>query len=298
MHTTLGYGDAPVTHLPRSPISDMSEIARDRRSPRQHSAACLATALLMSVTACASSGSGSPATDATSEVVWRSLAEGRPTPLAGAARVSVSGVEFLGSYSWASTAVSPDVGVAELVSTGLLRRQDVAFVERRRFAAAAAAQRAGVRPRPGAPPVGVSQSADYGLTAVWIATGSGQASVEVRLATMQSGAIAGATRVAVAQDADPVALARAIVGGLLEVLEDLDRLPVWDDPVAVQPLASRGTPPEAIAKFLEGLAAEEKWDWEGARRGYQAAALPNFQEAAAALARTARLRLGGTLAES
>ena len=54
----------------------------------------------------------------------------------------------------------------------------------------------------------------------------------------------------------------------------------------------------ALQSFLRGLAAEESWDWEGARRGYQAAASdPGFFEAPAALARAARLRLGGTLGE-
>jgi hypothetical protein len=48
---------------------------------------------------------------------------------------------------------------------------------------------------------------------------------------------------------------------------------------------------------MAGLEAEERWDWEGARRGYQAAlaAAPGFLEAEAALARAARLRNGGTL---
>ena len=54
-----------------------------------------------------------------------------------------------------------------------------------------------------------------------------------------------------------------------------------------------------VERFLRGLAAEELWNWEGARRSYEAAtASPGFLEAEAALARTARLRTGGTLGES
>ena len=51
--------------------------------------------------------------------------------------------------------------------------------------------------------------------------------------------------------------------------------------------------------FFEDSQQRELWNWEEARRGYQAAAAdPAFYEATAALGRTARLRLGGTLAES
>jgi len=48
------------------------------------------------------------------------------------------------------------------------------------------------------------------------------------------------------------------------------------------------------------LASEEAWNWEGARVGYQeAGALESaFFEADVALARTARLRMGGTLGSS
>lgn len=93
---------------------------------------------------------------------------------------------------------------------------------------------------------------------------------------------------------------------LLELLAARGRLPAWNDPVG----ADRGSganadgpsrvSTEALRHFLRGLAAEDTWDWEGARRGYQQAltADPDFHEARTALARAARLRLGGTLAES
>lgn len=251
--------------------------------------------------ACAGSGRVGPAADVATDDEWRALRVARPTPLPDAARVTVLGMEFLGSFPWtAPSTVRADLGVAELAVAGLLRRRDVHFVERRRFSAAAEAARRGVRLAPGAPPPGVSQSAEFATTAVWIPLGTGQAAVEVRLVTMETGAIAGATRVLIADDADPVTLARAVVDGVLDVLGDLDRLPSWDDPLRLLDGASRQRVSAAsLRSFLSGLASEEIWDWEGARRGYQAAAAdPAFHEASTTLARTARLRLGGTLAES
>jgi hypothetical protein len=256
-------------------------------------------AFTVATAGCAGAGSGTSGSATASDAEWRALSAPRPTPLAGAARVAVADVEFLGAYPWRGPGtVTASLGVAELVVTGLLRRRDVQFVERRRFAAAAEAERRGVtRPR-GAPAAGVSPSADYATTAVWIPLGSDQTAVEVRLAGLETGRIAGATRVTVPSDVDPVTLARAIVQGVVDVLEEIDQLPNWTDPTsdgqAIAPVSE-----EALSHFLRGLAAEEIWDWEGARRGYQAAAADrSFHEAATALARTARLRLGGTLAES
>jgi hypothetical protein len=250
--------------------------------------------------ACASVGSAGPLGTAT-DAEWRALSRPRPPALSGAARVSISQVEFLGRFPWNTpAAVAPALGVEELVVAGLLRRRDVRFIERRRFAAAVEAIRNGVRPAPGAPPPGISESADFITTAVWIPVGSGQASVEVRLSTLETGAVAGATRLVLSDDADPVMLARTIVNGVLQVLDDLDRLPVWDDGAGRTGTArERRVSTDALASFFAGLASEESWDWEGARRGYQTAARDaTFHEASTALARAARLRLGGTLGES
>jgi hypothetical protein len=266
------------------------------RRPTAPTRASFAIALTCLVAGCGGGRAGSPGAPAASEAEWRSLSVPRPVPLSGAARVAVADVEFLGAYPWRGPGtVTASLGVAELVVTGLLRRRDVHFVERRRFSAAAEAERRGAaRPR-GAPAAGVSQSADYTTTAVWISLGPDQTAVEVRLATLESGSIAGATRVPVPTDADPVTLARAIVRGVVEVLDDLERLPMWADPRPDPASVSE----EALSHFVRALAAEEMWNWEAARRGYQAAAAdPAFHEAATALARTARLRLGGTLAES
>ena len=250
--------------------------------------------------ACAGTTAAGPSRVAT-ETEWRALAPPRPALLDGAPRVSVSEVEFLGAYPWtAGGTVSAALGVEELVVTNLLRRRDVRFVDRRRFSAAADAERRGVARARGQPPAGVSTSAEFAVTAVWITLGPGQESVEVRLAGMSTGDVVGATRVSVAEGTRPVALSRAIVQGILTVLNELDRLPNWEDPLAsANDGDADSVSDEALRDFLRGLAAEELWNWEEARRGYQAAAAdPAFYEATAALARSARLRLGGTLAES
>jgi hypothetical protein len=99
---------------------------------------------------------------------------------------------------------------------------------------------------------------------------------------------------------DAVRLGRQIVAGALGLLDELGRRPAWRDPLGdANSLATRGVPTGALEHFLTGLAAEERWRWEEARRGYQSALeVAPFYEAEVALARTARLRLGGTLAES
>ena len=170
--------------------------------------------------------------------------------------------------------------------------------ERRRFTAVAAAERAGARPR-GTPPAGVSPGAEFIAAAAWLPLVPGQSSVELRLAT-PSGAIVGSARVALRDENDPVTIARSIVTALLAALDDVDRLPAWEDPIAgaSRTITGSDVSDTALQSFLRGLAAEESWDWDGARRGYQAAARdPSFFEAPAALARAARLRLGGTLGE-
>ncbi|MGD8873452.1 MAG: hypothetical protein PVJ80_17900, partial [Gemmatimonadota bacterium] len=217
-------------------------------------------------------------------------------------RVSFAGVEFASRPPWTPSApVTTRLGLSELVVAGLLRRSDVELVERRRFAAAAEAERAG-RPRsPNAPPVGVSPGAELTATAVWVPLGAGRASIEVRLSDAGTGAVRGARRLSLPADADMVGASRAIVATILASLREMDRLPEWTDPVPLAaPSTYRGSgiPDEAVQRFLRGLAAEEQWNWEAARRSYEAATTPGFVEAETALARTARLRTGGTLGES
>jgi len=253
---------------------------------------------------CAAGGGGAgPSTAAprASEAEWASLATPRPEPLTGAPRVSVGEIGVLGTPSWSTSPVETGLGMSELIAAGLLRRRDVHFVERRRFAAAAEAERTGaVRPQ-GAPAAGTSPGAQYVLSATWAALGLDSAYVDLRLADAQSGGVVATWRGATAPDADPVAVARRVVAGALSALDGLGARPSWQDPeAAAAPPVYRasGVSASAVSSFFEGLAAEETWSWERARMGYQAALSeggPSFVEAAAALSRTARLRNGGTL---
>jgi hypothetical protein len=213
--------------------------------------------------------------------------------------VGVARIELAGTVPWPAGTVTPQLGISELVVTGLLTRRDVRFVERRRLEVAARVEREGSRP-PGQPPAGVSPVADYLMSAVWAQLGDGASSVEVRLVQPGSGAVAASARQAIPAGADAVTVARGVVEGTLAALDRLSVRPSGDapPPPANDPAGS-GVSPDALEHFLRGLAAEERWQWEAARRGYQSAlAASDFPEAGAALARTARLRLGGTIAES
>lgn len=264
----------------------------------------LASLAAVGLAAC-TGGGGTPAPSpaTASEAQWRQLATPRPIPIQGAPRIALSGVELTSSPPWSLTSPVPvGLGVTELVAAGLLRRADVRFVERRRFAAAADAERAGRARPPAAPPVGTSEGAELVATVVVAALNSQQTSIEVRLADAATGAVRASTRRLVPRDADPVALARQAVTGVLVAASTLGGLPSWDDPspnAAPSTYAASGIPTVAVESFLAGLAAEETWAWERARIAYQAAAATGgFVEAEAALARTARLRNGGTLGES
>jgi hypothetical protein len=244
-----------------------------------------------------------PSAPTLSEADWRSLATPRPTPLPGAARVALTQLELLGDPGWPRAApVSASLGLTELVAAGLLRRGDVRFVERRRFAAAVDSERGGGARPAGAPAAGISPGAELSVLLTWIPLGPGEASLELRVSEMATGRVAETRRVSVPDDPDPVGLARAAVAAILATLDEMGRLPAWDDPVgdaAPAAYAASSVPTASVGDFLTGLAAEERWRWEAARVAYQSAArAPGFFEADVALARTARLRLGGTLGES
>jgi hypothetical protein len=268
-------------------------------------AACvsaLAGTILLGGCASARGGAASGSPPATEEE-WRALAAPRPAPAPGAPRIALSGVQLLAEPAWsAGSSVPVALGVAELVAAGLLRRADVRFVERRRFSSAVEAERAG-RPRPpGAPVAGVSEGAELVATVVVAPVTAEQWTVEVRLSDAATGEVRSSVRALVPPRPEPVALARQGVRGILGALDQLGRLPAWTDPApAAAPAAytPSGVPEGALRDFLAGLAAEESWAWERARASYRsAAASVGFVEAGAALARTARLRLGGTLGES
>ena len=253
-------------------------------------------------------GGSGPGTDASpapvDEDVWAALLEPRPEPMQGAPRLTVGEISLAEASPWgADAAVPAALGVRELVSAGLLRRRDVHFVERRRFAAAAERERRGL-PRPeGAPPVGVSPGAEFVLTGSWVAP-MGPGTLELRLVDTETGESVDGWRVALSEEPDPAALARVAVGSALARLDSLAGLPAWDDPIPAAALESpqaTGVPAAAFEAFLEGVAAEDRYDWESARRAYQRAARLGgeaFFEPDVALARVARLRAGGSLAGS
>ncbi|MFP3947976.1 MAG: hypothetical protein ACLFWG_04540 [Longimicrobiales bacterium] len=257
------------------------------------------------VAACAGPGGGpetggSPA----DEAVWGSLERERPSPLPGAPRIAVSGIVPLGS----DLGDDVTVGLQELVSLGLMRRRDVQFVERRRFGPAAELERRGVERAPEAPPVGTSPGAEMVLSGTWAPVAPDTAYLDLRLADAETGRVISSWRTATPRGTDPTSLARTAVGGLLAELDEMGRKPAWNDPLSSSDLPVAPTSygnaeigPAATAAFLRGLAAEDRHDWESARLGYQRAlqeADGPFFEAEEALARTARLRAGGSLGES
>lgn len=264
----------------------------------------------LTLAACSGGGGGGATAGAVapgeaSEAEWRTLATPRTTPADGAVRVSVGDFELVADTPWnMRSAVPLDLGISELVAAGLLRRGDVHFVERRRFAAAADAERRGQTRPDAAPAAGVSPGPEFVLSGAWSSVGLSDAYLDLRLTDPESGRTVTAWRTVTPADADPIALARSVVGSLLESLEEMDRLPPWSDPVpgvVGDGYQNSGISLGAMEAFLDGLAAEESWAWEAARRGYQTAldrGGDSFVEAAAALARTARLRNGGTLGAS
>lgn len=259
----------------------------------------LAAALPLVVAGCAGAGAGS-----TPESVWRSYLEPRPEPLPGATRLSVGEFQLVPDGQWAvGTALTAAEGLQELVGTGLLRRRDVHFVERRRFSRAVEREQRGL-PRPaGAPPIGRSPGAELILFGTWIPAGADSAALSLRLTEAETGVIRRSWSVGTPRDADAVSLARAATGSLLAVLDSLGRRPRWDDPVEPGHTASRtfrraGVPPEAVEAYFRGADAEDRYDWEGALREYRTAldlAGQGFWEPGVALARVARLRAGESL---
>jgi hypothetical protein len=260
--------------------------------------------LLPTVAACASGGAPAAAPVAASDAEWQALVVPRPAPLAGARRISI-GTLALGEERWGMSAtVPPAVTLQELIGAGLMRRADVQYVERRRFAEAAERERRGL-PRPrGAPEVGTSPGVALLLTGTMSPLLGDSAYIDRRLVDAASGAARTAWRVGVPRGADPTAIARRVVGSVVATLASLDALPAWTDPVAdAAPGAWRGSgvPATATDAFARGVTAEDTYDWEAARRAYQRARElggAGFFEPDVALARVARLRAGGTLGAS
>ena len=276
--------------------------------PTLRPAAPTALAILLALSAC-SSGSGptsgpAPAAAEASEAEWQALAVRRTESLPGAARISVGEITLLGDPWELQTTVDLDLAISELIVAGLLRRADVELVERRRFAVAAEAERRGQTRSGAAPAAGVSPGAEFVLSGTWSSIGLDSAYLDLRLTHAEGGSVATSWRTATANDADPTGLTRTVIGSLLGALDQMGRRPAWNDPQGgTAPASYNGTgiSGRSVEAFLRGLAAEDQWKWEDARRGYRSALADGgtaFVEAAAALARTARLRNGGTLGAS
>ena len=260
------------------------------------------------IAACAPGGvSVAPPAPAT-EAEWQQLLRPRPTPLPGAPRVAIGDIFVSGGWDWASAAIQ------ELVGVGLLRRPDVQFVERRRFAEAAERERQGLPRPPGAPPVGASPGAELILMGTLSPLMGPSARMNLRLVEAGTGVNRVGRSFVVPRNADPVALARRTAGALLAMLDTLRTateqgrpahpFPSWTNPIPTAAPAfwlESDVPPEAVDVFLMGVADEDAYDWEEARRAYQRARAfggEAFFEPEVALARVARLRAGGTLRET
>lgn len=235
------------------------------------------------------------------ETKWSAWNRPRPDPLPGAVRISVGEIAMDGDPWRLGSPGAAALALQELVSAGLLRRRDVHFVERRRFMAAVERERQGLPAPPGAPPVGTSPGAEMVLQGTWTRLAPAGEFFEGRLVETASGRLLRGFRIPIPPGTDPVALGRTVVGRILEFLDETDRRPPWEDPVAsaaLRELRPSGVPLRAVARFLEGTLAEDRYDWEGAFQGYYGALQeggPEFFEAETALTRAARLRAGGSL---
>ncbi len=231
---------------------------------------------------------------------WDALLAPRPAPLADAPRVTIARVHLLPSSPWEMADPLPaGVGTLELIAAELLRRQDVHFVERRRFAEAAERERRGEPRSRRAPPVGTSPGSELFATLSWAPSGEAPGALDLRLTDAATGEVVTTRRLPTPIDAGPVEISRRGVLALLEALESADRRPRWEDAPPVDTAAS--VPTAAVDAFFRGVRAEDAYDWETARDAYEEAARiggAGFHEPRVALARVARLRAGGSLAES
>ena len=165
----------------------------------------------------------------------------------------------------------------------------------------------GLPARRNSPAPGVSPGAELQLAGSWIPAGD-SVTLDLRLVDVETSAVLAAWRTATPQGTDPTSVARIIVGSTVSALRDLGRVPLWSDPLVTSTLdpapssfTPSGVPDAAVTAFFRGVGAEDRFDWEAARRAYQEAMELSddaFFEPDMALARVARLRAGGTLGAS
>lgn len=248
----------------------------------------LRTALLLALAACATPPAQEGGPVPFSQESWAALARPRPAPLPGAPRVAFTPVEG---------AFGPGTGVAlaELMAARFLNGRALQVVDRRRFTAAAERERRGL-PRPGdAPPLGTTPGARWLVGAAVVPGGA-----TLRLTDAGTGAVRASWRVDVPGGTHRIALSRLLGDSLLDRLDAEGLLPAG--PGGEGPPGDPVQDPEAAFRlFQEGVAHDDAYRWEEARRAYEAAAAtggPGFPEPLEALARVARLRAGGTLGAS
>ena len=159
-----------------------------------------------------------------------------------------------------SATVPPAVTIQELIGAGLLRRADMLFVERRRFAEAAERERRGLPRPPGSPPVGTSPGVELLLTGTMTPLLGDSAWIDMRLVDPATGGFRSAWRVGVPRGADPNVNAE-----IKQHVRDAQAIAaqVEDQPAAGASAASAGTDAacERSAehrKFLATLAEAEK----------------------------------------
>lgn len=274
----------------------------------RRSAPLILTALPLALACAGGAAPAAPAGPApASAAEWQAIFRPRPTPLAGAPRIALGELTLADEKPWAElgAGVPAALAVSELIAADLLRREDVQFVERRRFAEAAERERRGLPRPPGAPPIGASPGFELLLVGSQTPALFGDSALfNLRLVDAQTGTVRAGWRAGIPRGGDPTSLARRITGSLLATLDSLGSLPRWNDPVpsaAPRTWTASGVAIGAVEAFARGVAAEDAYDWEGARRAYQRASQLGggaFFEPEVALARVARLRAGGTLGGS
>lgn len=262
--------------------------------PHHFRLACLLNVAAVAA-ACAGPGLRSP-TDGYSEQSWSALAADRPEPRPDAPGIAIERVA-------GADGILESVGMAELVLLRFLNRRDVRVVDRRRFSLAAARARQGLPRPPAAPPRGDPPEIEFVVRARLEPSGEEGRVLELRLVEAETERILGPWRDSVPADATTVTLARA-VGTLLErALVDEELLAVTDpDTGALHPGegwsgASVRSPEAAFRAFMEGVVAEDRYNWTAARAAYTRACSlggPAFVEPRRALGRVARLRTGAT----
>lgn len=249
--------------------------------------------------ACSGPGIRAPA-DGYSDRSWLALLAPRPTPRAEAPRIAIDRVS-------GADGILESVGMAELVLLRFLNRTDIWVIDRRRLSLAAARTRRGLPRPPAAPALGQTPEIQFVVRATLGPPEAGMRPLNVRLVEAVTDRVRATWRDSVAEGASAVALARAVGTALERGLAEEGLLAGSGEEAKVTH-AGEGwsgaailSPEEAFRAFMEGVVAEDRYNWVAARAAYTRARTlggPTFVEPLRALGRVARLRAGGTLGAS